>query len=189
MLKLITAGAFADLVRRAETAETALADANRRLENVAVQQESAPERERGDEAAELRAELADARLRLCQRNAELRLGELVLAEAKARLVDRDREVAELRAELQRPAAGCPADPELPEHTVLTCRTVGGGLVAVIARPDESFTDGRCDYGYQCLACGDSNSGAYQPGDGRRWANEHAGMCRAVPTGGRRQRLT
>lgn len=62
------------------------------------------------------------------------------------------------------------------------RTLGGGLVALIAEPDEDRVDDARIYGYQCLTCGDRASGAYRMEDGRRWANEHAAVCRALPAG-------
>ncbi|MFF2630868.1 hypothetical protein ACFVUN_34535 [Kitasatospora griseola] len=169
MFKLITAGALADLVQRAETAETSLADANRKLADLTARQELALERE--GEAAELRKELAAVNVCLRQRDAD---GESFRLETNMLLAACDRTIAELGAELKLVRADRPAGPELPERTVLTFRTVGGGLVALIA------TSGPCNYGYQCLTCGDEAGGAYSMENARRWANEHAAECRAIP---------
>ena len=87
-------------------------------------------------------------------------------------------IRELRAALEQARMQAPAVAGLPEHTVLQFRTVGGGLVALTERPD-AFDEDLHHIGWECVTCGDNGS-AYYPDDGRRWANEHAAECRALP---------
>ncbi|GAA2815125.1 hypothetical protein GCM10010441_44690 [Kitasatospora paracochleata] len=185
MLTITTTARLDALRQRADQAETARADTNRRLEEL-LEQRHVTGQERLDtrnEAAAVRDELEAAkqlaREVMASETRTRSVCDFMMRDASAGLAARDRTIAELRAELDR-ALGQPAEPELPEHTVLQFRTIGGGLVALIAAPDEDRYDRDPVYGYQCLTCGGEVSGAFRVEDGRRWANEHAAVCRAIP---------
>ncbi|MER8103869.1 hypothetical protein [Kitasatospora sp. NPDC094016] len=188
MLTITTTRKLDALRQRAAQAETALTDTTHQLETLLEQRrETGQERpDTGNDPAAVRDEL-EAAQRLADEAmaSEARtksVCNLVVKDASAQLAARDAAIAELRAELEQARAGQPAEPELPEHTVLQFRTLGGGLVALISRPDEDRIDDARIYGYQCLTCGGEADGAWRMEDGRRWANEHAAVCRAIPAG-------
>lgn len=184
MLTITTTARLDQLRHRATQAEasltdTALTDTARRLGETRAELLAAR-----TDLATLRGELAAVQQLARQASAgEARaraLEQLLLRDAGSQVADRDRTIADLRAELEQTRAGQPAGPELPEHTVARFLTLGGGLVALLAVPDEDRYDSHPVYGYECLACGGQADGAYRIADGRRWANEHASTCRALP---------
>ncbi len=160
-------------------AGTALTDTARRLGETRAELLAA----RTDLAA-LRGELAAVQQLARQASAgEARaraLEQLLLRDAGSQVADRDRTIADLRAALEQTRTQAPAVAGLPEHTVARFLTLGGGLVVLLAVPDEDRYDSQPVYGYECLACGGQAAGAYRIADGRRWANEHAAECRALP---------
>ncbi|MFC8454218.1 hypothetical protein [Kitasatospora sp. NPDC057223] len=160
-------------------ADTALTDTARRLGETRAELLAAR-----TDLATLRGELAAAQQLARQASAgEARaraLEQLLLRDAGAQAADRDRTIAGLRAELEQTRAVQLAAVGLPEHTVARFLTLGGGLVALLAVPDEDRYESPPVYGYECLTCGHQASGAYRIADGRRWANEHASTCRALP---------
>ncbi|MFJ2191591.1 hypothetical protein ACIOJE_27280 [Kitasatospora sp. NPDC087861] len=100
-------------------------------------------------------------------------------------------IAELRAELQQLRSAQPTvREELPEHTVLRFRTVGGGTTVVTGKPSTywSYCQDKNvhghDYAWKCVTCGDDSSSytSHDLADMRRRSNEHAASCRAIPAG-------
>ncbi|WP_327071892.1 hypothetical protein [Kitasatospora sp. NBC_01302] len=186
---------------QADTAETALTDTNRRLEQLLEQRREASQElldMRNDrtavqdklEAAQKLADEAKAS------EARLRRSEQLMRQGvDSLLATRDRTIAELRADLERARnTRSAAESELPEHTVLQFRTVGGGLAVVTGEPTTYYSDRYCEpldepvdghrYAWQCLTCGDDSGGytTWDRDDMRRRANEHAAGCRAIPAG-------
>ncbi|MGK4586179.1 hypothetical protein [Kitasatospora sp. HPMI-4] len=182
MLTITTTGRIAQLRDRALQAETALAAPNLQLED-AREELRTRDLESHSARADLQTAQSDSGQSLVAKTkASEAVTRLLLKDASERLADQNRTITELRAELEQARASQPADPALPEHAVMAFRTLGGGLVTLLAVPDEDRYDRHPIYGYQCLTCGDEASGAFRMKDGRRWANEHAAVCRAIPTG-------
>ncbi|MFJ9447150.1 hypothetical protein ACIRRH_35670 [Kitasatospora sp. NPDC101235] len=181
-MTITTTARIAALRQRAVQAETAQAETAHRLEEALEEQ-----RIRDLELLTVRADLKTAlakpeRTLVAEAKASEAVTRLLMKEASAQLAARDRTIAELRAELEQARAGRPADPALPEHAVLAFRTLGGGLVALMAVPDEDSYDRRPSYGYACLTCGDEATGPSGWRTAAGGANEHAGECRAIPAG-------
>ncbi|MER5353423.1 hypothetical protein ABT093_24195 [Kitasatospora sp. NPDC002551] len=199
MIIVTTSGRIAALRSRGDEAAAALASATQQLEDVLNQQRDPDEQlltalsdlaTARDDLATARDDLASAERTaaeaIASQTASHSMQKLLLRDAQSRIDAGDRTIAELRAELERARAAEPAAPEpveLPEHTVLRFRTVGGGLVVVTGVSDEHRADDGRSYAWQCITCGDGGGHLVWFRDGaRRLANDHAGACRAIPTG-------
>lgn len=194
MLTITTTGTLDALRRRADQAETDVADANRQLEELQQQREMGQDQpDAPTELAALRDELAAARWladeALASEARTKSVCDVMVKDASAQLAARDRTIAELRAELEHArTTWSAAEPELPKHTVLRFRTVGGGLAVVTGEPTTYYCEPldkpveRPSYAWQCLTCADSSGGytTWDRDDMRRRANEHAAECRAIP---------
>ncbi|WP_380286558.1 hypothetical protein [Kitasatospora purpeofusca] len=187
MIIVTTSGRIAALRSRGDEAVAALASATQQLEDVLHQQRDPDEQllTAFSDLATARDDLASAERTaaeaIASQTASHSMQKLLLREAQSQTDARDRTIAELRAELERAraaesAASEPA--ELPEHTVLRFRTVGGGLVVVTGTPDKNPADD--SYGWQCVTCGDGGGHRTWFRDrARRLANDHAAACRAM----------
>ncbi|MGW4694738.1 hypothetical protein ACWEO1_20430 [Kitasatospora cineracea] len=187
MITITTTATLTTLRRRAaqaEQIEADLAETRSRLEHAAGELEAERQRDLAQETADLNRQLAAAQHRIgaleLKAASNKALLDLTGKNAAAQIAGLEHTVGRLRGELEQARAGRPAGPELPEHTVRAFRTVGGGLVAQIARPDSSV-DGHISHGYRCLACGDELIRAYHENNAHHRANEHAAQCRAIPT--------
>ncbi|GLW73687.1 hypothetical protein Kpho02_59850 [Kitasatospora phosalacinea] len=187
MLTITTTRTLAALRQRAKQAEGDLADATRQLEEFQQRSETGQDQPQLPayvaalrEELEAAHQLADEAMASEARTKSA--SEVMRLDATKRLAAQQRTIAELRAELEQACAAGPAGPELPEHTALAFRTLGGSLVALIAQPDDNSVSGRLNYSHRCLGCGDEAVvGTHHADNARRRANEHAAECRAIPS--------
>ncbi|KOV10737.1 hypothetical protein ADK60_37540 [Streptomyces sp. XY431] len=190
MLTITTTARLGALRQRADQADTALTDTARQLKELREEHHGC-----GPELAAARAGLEatpaeSGQALVAEAKASEAVTRLLLKDASARIADRDRTITDLRAALEQARTGQPAEPELPEHTMLRFRTVGGGTTVVTGEPrtywshcQDKTVHGH-DYAWKCVTCGDDSSSytSHDLADMRRRANEHAAVCRAIPAG-------